>query len=93
MLKNYQIRQFQTALLLSKGMFSQNRWETSHPRTSARTRWATSPPQSICRTTGATIIALRSQRGGQSFPNISFLYNKTKVICANSKFELKNVHP
>ena len=31
MMKNNQICQFQTALLLSKGTFSQNRWETSHP--------------------------------------------------------------
>ena len=59
-MKNNQIRQFQTALLLSKGMFSQNRWETSHPRTSARTRWATSPPRSTCRTR-STMSTHRSQ--------------------------------
>ena len=58
--KNNQIRQFQTALLLSKGRFSQNRWETSHPRTSARTRWATSPPRWTCRTR-STMSTHRSQ--------------------------------
>ena len=70
-MKNNQICQFQTALLLSKGTFSQNRWETSHPRTSARTRWATSPPRSTCRTR-STMSTHRSQISTRwkSFPKL-----------------------
>ena len=82
MLKNNQIRQFQTALLLSKDTFSQNRWETSHPRTSARTRWATSPPRWTCRTR-STMSTHRSQiltRWKKFSKYFSFLFPDERLV-------------
>ena len=78
--KNNQIRQFQTALLLSKGTFSQNRWETSHPRTSARTRWATSPPRSTCRTR-STMSTHRSQISTRWKKFSKALFVKESLFC------------